>query len=103
MKKFLVKASFFGIFCLLVGVAFPLWLDPYNVFHAAHIRDNGITPNKNYIKMTYLLSHPDTFDALLFGSSRVGAIHTEKISGLKCYNMTYSAGLPEEHLILFLL
>lgn len=78
--------------------AIPIAIDPYNVFHAANIRDNGIEPNSNYIKIKYLLANPDNFDALLFGSSRVGAIHTENISDVNCYNMTYSEGIPQEHL-----
>lgn len=79
-------------------VAIPVAIDPYNVFHASAIRDNGIEPNTNYIKMKYILENPDKFNAYLFGSSRVGAIHTEKIDDVNCYNMTYSEGLPKEHL-----
>ena len=48
--------------------------------------------------MNYILKNPDKFDAFLFGSSRVGAIHTENIADIHCYNMTYSEGVPKEHL-----
>lgn len=73
-------------------------VDPYNVFHWENARNNGVEPNKNYIKMCFLLENPDKYDSFLFGSSRVGAIHTEKIDGVKCYNMTYSMGTPTENL-----
>jgi len=76
----------------------PFAIDPYNVFHTTAVRDNGVEPNKNYIKMNYILNNPEKYDSLLFGSSRVGAIHTDKISGEHCYNMTYSEGLPNENL-----
>ena len=96
MKKFVLKLIPFVILCLLVTVLFPLLLDPYNVFHVMSIRDNGVEPNKNYIKMSYIINEPDRFDAYFFGSSRVGAFHTEKLNGCNCYNMTYSVGLPVE-------
>lgn len=80
----------------MVGV--PIMVDPYNVFHWKNARNNGVEPNKNYIKMSYILNNPNKYDAFLFGSSRVGAIHTEKIDGVDCYNMTYSMGTPSENL-----
>ena len=91
---------------LMVVIGIPLLLillpafliDPYNVFHWKNVRDNGIEPNRNYIKMRYLLSEPEKYNALLFGSSRVGAIHVDKFSGVKAYNMTCSFGLPVMHL-----
>lgn len=98
MKKFVWKVCVFTAYILLLTVFIPAWIDPYNVFHVNHIRDNGVEPNKNYIKMKYVLQHPDKFDSFLFGSSRVGSIHVENIPGERCYNMTYSIGLPAEHL-----
>ncbi len=98
MKKFVIKTLIFALFCALVSVLFPLAVDPYNVFHVSDIRDNGVEPNKHYIKMEYLMNNETNFDAYLFGSSRVGALHSEKLKGVNCYNMTYSEGLPIEHL-----
>ncbi|MBR0149889.1 MAG: hypothetical protein IJP89_00830 [Synergistaceae bacterium] len=99
MKKFLLKISVFALYVVLVEVVLSVWIDPFNVFHTEHIRSNGIEPNKHYIKMKYILANPDKFDSFIFGSSRVGSIHNEKIPGEKCYNMTYSAGLPGWHLL----
>ena len=98
MKKFLLRILPFVIYAFILHVVFPVIVDPFNVFHADNIRTNGVELNKNYIKTRYILKHPDRFDSFLFGSSRVGAIHTDKIPGLRTYNMTYSAGLPSEHL-----
>lgn len=99
MKKFLLKVSIFAAFAFFVQVITPVYVDPFNVFHWEHIRDNGIEPNKNYVKMKYILANPEKFDSFLFGSSRVAAIHTENITGEKCYNMTISTGLPGWHLL----
>jgi len=98
VKKFIQKIVFFGLFCGIFMTAIPVAIDPYNVFHADAIRDNGIEQNSNYIKMNYILENPNKYDSYLFGSSRVGAIHTENIADANCYNMTYSEGLPKEHL-----
>lgn len=98
MKKFIIKVSGFAVFCAIFMILVSTIIDPYNVFHINNIRDNGVEPNKNYIKMTYILENPNKYDALMFGSSRVGVIHTENISGENCYNMTYSEGIPAEHL-----
>ncbi len=98
MKRFLIKLLPFIIWIVLLMVVVPVAIDPYNVFHVEHIRDNGIEPNKNFLKTEYVIRHPDRFDAFLFGSSRVSSIHTDRIEGYRCYNMTYSEGVPKEHL-----
>ena len=99
MKKFLLKVSIFAAFAFVIQVILPIWIDPFNVFHAENIRFQGGDPNKNYVKMKYILANPGKFDSFLFGSSRVGAIHTENITGERCYNMTLSTGLPGWHLL----
>ena len=98
MKKFLLKVSVFIIYALALHIIVPLVIDPFNIFHAENIRDNGIQPNQNYIKMKYILDNPDLYNGFLFGSSRVGALHTDKILGEKVYNLAYPNGLPAEHL-----
>lgn len=98
MKKFLRKIAPFVLFILTLEIAIPMLVDPYNVFHWKQIRDNGVEPNSNYIKMQYVLHNPDKFDSFLFGSSRTGFINVENIPEGSWYNMSYSEGLPEEHL-----
>ena len=98
MKKFLGKIAIFLVFIMVMTIPASVSMDPYNIFHWNDIRNNGVEPNKNYIKMKYLLDNPGEYDSLFFGSSRVGAIHTENFQGISCYNMTYSAGTPGENL-----
>ena len=86
------------LFLVIVEVFVGFFADPYNIFHADYFRDNGISPNRHYIKMSYLLNYPKKYNALLFGNSCVSAIHVEKIDDVRCYNMTYSYGVPAEHL-----
>jgi len=98
MKKFLRKIAPFVLFILVLEIAVPMIVDPYNVFHWKRIRDNGVEPNSNYIKMQYILHNPDKFDSFLFGSSRTGFVDVERIPEGRWYNMSYSEGLPAEHL-----
>lgn len=98
MKTFIKKVLLFIITLSLVSLLVSILIDPFNVFHPLNIKDNGVEPNKNYIKMTYVLNNPDKFDTFVFGSSRVGNIHTNNIWEAKAYNMTYSEGLPIETL-----
>lgn len=83
---------------LLALLVLPLNLcvDPYNIFHAANIRDNGVEPNKNYIKTKFILDHQDEYDSYLFGSSRAGFIDVSKLPDGSWYNFSYSEGLPAE-------
>jgi hypothetical protein len=71
--------------------------DPFNVFHYKNIRETGVSINQNYVKMRYILDNPDKFDALILGSSKVGALDVERIEGLRCYNMTRAWGTPKEY------
>lgn len=98
MKRFLKKLTPFAAFILILEIAIPMIVDPYNVFHWSRIRDNGVEPNSNFIKMKYILENPDKFDSFLFGSSRTGFVDVERIPDGKWYNMSYSEGLPDEHL-----
>lgn len=98
MKVFLKTLILFLACLILVQAGLCAFIDPFNVFHPLNIRDNGVEPDKNYIKTSYILANPDKFDSFIFGSSRVGNIHGERIEGEKCYNMTYSQGTPQENL-----
>lgn len=96
MKRFIKKIILFTVILGLLSIGFSVYIDPFNVFHALNIKDNGVEPNKNFIKMTYILNNPDKFEALIFGSSRVGNIHGNNNWDHSTYNMTYSEALPCE-------
>ncbi len=91
---FILLKIFILLICLL-GINFVI--DPYGIFKK-DISKQILEPNKNYLKTKYILKNKDKYDAFIFGSSRVGVIPVEKISGYRFYNMTYSEGLPKEWL-----
>ncbi len=98
MKKFLLKVSIFAFYAVFLNVILPIWIDPFNVFHVENIRFTGTAANDHYIKTQYILNHPERYNSFMLGSSRVGAIHTDKIHDVKIYNMNYSSGLISENL-----
>lgn len=72
-------------------------IDPYGIFRI-DFRNQVVEPNQHFIKVRYIVSNPKKFDSFVFGSSRVNSIDVSKIKNGKWYNMTYSEGLPAEHL-----
>lgn len=96
MKKFIGRLVLFLVLLALLVIPFNALLDPYNVFHWNSVRDNGVEPNKNYIKTRFVLAHKDQYDSYLFGSSRAGFIDVSLLPEGKWYNFSYSEGLPAE-------
>ncbi len=95
-KKLAAKLGLLGLLCVGFVCFVSMTIDPYNVFHWKNARDNGVEPNKNYVKTQYVLHNPEKYDTFIFGNSRVGSLDAAKISE-SCYNMYYSEGLPAEH------
>ena len=95
-RKLAWKLLLLGVLCGLLAGGFSILVDPYNVFHWSCARDNGVEPNKNYVKTQFVLHNVDKYDTFIFGNSRVGSIDAAKI-GDTCYNMYYADGLPAEH------
>lgn len=94
IKKSLIYLAGIGLFSIFISVI----IDPYNIYHYDNVRMHSGEMNLRYVKTKYILSHPDKFNSFIFGSSRVGYIHTEQLNdeNTSWYNMTYSNGiLPE--------
>lgn len=101
MKKFIRKAIIFTLPLILffsLIILYNVWLDPFGVIRA-DMEKQVIEPNQNYIKTKYILDNPKKYNAFLFGSSRVAMINVSKMNDdNNWYNMTYSEGVPYEHL-----
>ncbi|MRR15570.1 MAG: hypothetical protein EG826_03820 [Deltaproteobacteria bacterium] len=54
--------------------------------------------NQHIFNPEVIFRRPGAYDSFLFGSSRTAPVHVEKIRGSRFYNMSYSLGLPEQHL-----
>ena len=97
IKKFILKCIVFALILGVIFIPFSVGVDPFNIFHVNAPRNNGVEPNKNYMKMHNVLTHPDKYDSFLFGSSRVGFIDVGKMNDGVYYDMMYSEGTPAEH------
>lgn len=97
LGKLVCKLIVLGILCLALAAGISVGIDPYNVFHWSDARDNGVEPNKNYVKTQYVLHNTEKYNMFIFGNSRVGSLDASKITDGNCYNMYYSEGLPAEH------
>ena len=87
MKKFLLKLLVFTLILTAIFAPVNIFIDPYNIFHYDRPVDNGVEPNKNFIKTKYILHNRDKFDSLVFGSSRAGFIDVSAIPDGKYYDM----------------
>lgn len=54
--------------------------------------------NQHTFNPEFIFRNPDYFDSFLFGSSRTASIQVDKIPDGRFYNMSYSLGLPSQHL-----
>lgn len=97
MKRFLIKIAAFILVLAVIFLPITIAVDPYNVFHYANPRSNGVEPNKNFIKTKYILNNQDKFDSLVFGSSRAGFFHVDMLPDGTYYDMASSEALPAEH------
>ena len=89
MKKFLINVLALAFVCVVLTAGIGIIKDPYNVFSWNNMKQKNAAPNYNYIKTRYLIENPDKFDTYVFGSSRVGNIHVEKMEDCRAYNLFY--------------
>ena len=100
MNKFIIKFLVFTLILAAIFVPVNVVVDPYNIFHWDAPRDNGVEPNKNFIKTKYILQNKDKFDSFLFGSSRAGFMdvnYLSELTGDKWYDMASSEAVVAEH------
>ncbi len=72
--------------------------DPWRVLHHDdHTSYKGISPNKTFLKLLYLLDNPKKYDTILMGSSRSGYMDSRLISK-HSYNMKFNFALAGMHL-----
>ncbi len=114
MRQFVLKISFvilIAFFALAIKsrsflkqIYEAYHYDTFNVFHWKNIRFTSAEPNKNFVKTQFIVHNPKKFNAFIFGSSRVGNLPKDFLpkvlaeKNLLWYNMTYSEGVPKEHL-----
>jgi len=106
-SKWLKLVIFFFVLLLSAVVSFNFYLDTYGIRFSLSTLDkynntNNITCpttiNLHIFNPQYIFCNPAHFDSFIFGSSFTSIIDPAKINTGKFYNMSYSMGLPAEHL-----
>lgn len=103
-KWLILTLSMMVAFALLV-VAFNLFIDHHGVrlslFGGHKAFDQTIYPdglNQHMFNPERIFRSPEKYDSFLFGSSRTSVIDVDRIATGKFCNMSYSLGLPDQHL-----
>ncbi|MHB8138257.1 MAG: hypothetical protein ACYDGO_07675 [Smithellaceae bacterium] len=104
LKWLITTLSLILIFALLV-IAVNFYVDHHAVRLSLFSIDKKINQtvypdgiNQHTFNPEFIVRNPDLFDSFLFGSSRTGSVQVEKIPEGRFYNMSYSLGLPGQHL-----
>ena len=88
--------------CMALALAGAAAYNYTHDFSGLYSRDFSVRrqePNQHFVKMRYLMEHHGAgIKGLAFGSSRIGNVDLTAAPGGPWYNMTYSEGLPAEHL-----
>lgn len=103
-KWLILTLSMMAAFTLLV-VAFNFFIDHHGVrlslFGGYKPFDQTIYPdglNQHMFNPERIFRSPEKYDSFLFGSSRTSVIDVDRIAKEKFCNMSYSLGLPDQHL-----
>jgi hypothetical protein len=104
-RKWLLTTLFFILFFALGLIAVNFYVDHHAVrlslfslnkeIHQT-IYPDGI--NQHMFNPEVIFRQPKKFDSFLFGSSRISSINVANIPAGRFYNMSYSQGLPAQHL-----
>lgn len=87
------------IFLALAGAALYNYTHDFSGLYSRDFSYRRQEPNQHFVKMRYLMeNHGAGVKGLAFGSSRIGNVDLTSAPGGPWYNMTYSEGLPAEHL-----
>ena len=105
-SKWLKLTITIPILFLLIVVCINFCIDTYgtrlSLFSVNKKKVNRIETlveiNQHIYNPEYIFRNPERFDSFIFGSSRIAVIDPAKICGRNFYNMSYSQGLPSEHL-----
>lgn len=88
-----IAVSLSGLVVLL-----NLFVDPLWYWHGNQLTGRNFPFNERLSRVNLLLQEPESYDCLVFGSSRVGLFDHTRIEGYRCFNMTFSAGSVVEFL-----
>jgi len=98
-KKYYISFLLIGALAIFSILPYTNYcIDKWRVLHNDYQHTyTGISPNKTYMKMRYLLDNKEKYETILMGSSRSGYMDARLIGG-KAYNMKFNFALVKMHL-----
>jgi len=84
-----------GGFCLAV-LATNYLVDPLWHFQGNQVTGKNFAFNERQAKINLLLSDPEKYDCLIFGSSRATLLPPDSLLPHRCFNFSFSGGQIEE-------
>lgn len=98
-KKYYIPVVIISAFLLFLTLPLLNYTtDQWRVLHKDYKQSyRGISPNKSFLKVAYLLDHKEKYDTILMGSSRSGYMDAGLIS-TRAYNMKFNFALASMHL-----
>ncbi len=104
-SQWLKMIIYFTVVFLIIVVSLNFFIDTYGVRLSLFSVNKEVGQiksmeaiNQHIFNPEYVFRYPNRFDSFIFGSSRTAVIDPAKINTRKFYNMSYSAGLPSQHL-----
>ncbi|MFT6958868.1 MAG: hypothetical protein ACJAYC_003891 [Halieaceae bacterium] len=96
-RNFLITALI-SILLIFIGLGlFNFHNDRWGIYSKDSLYfADGVQPNRLALKTWHILKHPEAYECLVMGSSRVEMIDTNNMPD-NCYNFTHSAGTPRNH------
>lgn len=92
-------AIFFALSAISVA-SFNYIVDPYGIFQTKFIEGGYLSINDRYAKVEHLIRHPQQYDALILGSSMMGAYTPDLMRDISpsshYYNLGYFGGTMRE-------
>lgn len=96
-RKFFKYSLILSFVLILALVSVNIYQDKYGIFKNDFSKQK-FWPNERYVKVKYILKHPDKYDSFIFGSSRAQLFNTKLIKTEKFYNCSFEVSSIYENL-----
>jgi hypothetical protein len=104
-RKWLITTLSLIVLFALIVVGVNFYMDHYAVRLILFSGNTALYPakypdgiNQHMFNPEFIFRNPDKFDSFFFGTSRIWVMDVAKIPSGRFFNMSYSEGLPSEHL-----
>jgi hypothetical protein len=95
-RLYLQRTAVIGLIIPLAVLSLNCAVDPLWYIGGNHLFPENYAFNERFAKVNRYLAHPEAYDCIVFGSSRVTLLNENNIASHACFNFSISAGTPPE-------